>query len=91
MLVGCQRVQFGIEREQRRALAHHAGMEHKVTIHKDDHIVFAETGARHGAKDERNRDAFAGLVLADNAQRNIAVVADKFEMVGNLDFIAQLA
>ncbi len=90
MLVGGQRMQFRVEREQRIAFADRAGVQHEVAVHEDDEVVLAQAGARHGAEDERDGDALAGLVLADDAQRDVEIAADQPQMPRDLVLVRAL-
>ena len=64
-------------------------MQDEVAIHEDDDVVLAKPLARHGAQDQRDGDALAGLVLANDPQSNIEIRADKLQMPGDLLLVGE--
>ena len=66
-------------------------MQHEVAVHEDDDIILAHTRSRHGPQYKCDGNALARLVLTNDAQRNIAIVADQLQMAGDLVFVFTLA
>ena len=91
VLVGCKGMQIGIKGEQRKAFAHHARMINEIAVHEDYNVVFAKACARHRPQDKCDCDALAGLVLAYDAQRDIAIGANQLEVVADFNLVAQFA
>ena len=91
MFVGRQGVKIRVELKQGKASAHHTGMEDKVAVHKDDDIVLANAGARHGAQDQGDCHALSRLVLADDPKGDVAIGTDQFQMAGNFILVLALA